>query len=64
MQKRLKTVRHHGVVKYLASIETAEEFIVATEHVLPLSLVLNSMSFEEVLLGLYQLIVSIIRVIL
>lgn len=48
---------HHGVVKHLASVETPENLVIATEHILPLASVLKTLSYEEIVLGLYQLTV-------
>ena len=55
--KKLKTIRHPGIIKFVqAQVEPSGIFIV-TEPVKPLSSVIKGMQADEVCLGIYSLLV-------
>ncbi|KAJ2076554.1 Nuclear aminoacylation-dependent tRNA export pathway component [Coemansia sp. RSA 988] len=44
--KRMRTLRHPGIVRYLEGVETADAVYIATEPVVPLSLVLSAPEYS------------------
>lgn len=56
--KKLKTIRHPGIIKYLNSEISPSGIFVLTEPVRPLSAVISELGAEEICVGIYHIIVS------
>ena len=52
----LKTLKHPGILKFLAFIKNADEKWVITERVVPLETVIDKLSPTEICAGLYSVV--------
>ncbi|KAI8916051.1 hypothetical protein EDD86DRAFT_197540 [Gorgonomyces haynaldii] len=54
--KRHKTIRHPGLLKFHKSIVSPNTVCIVTDRVVPLQQVLNELSEDQILVGLYQVL--------
>ena len=58
---RLRTIRHPGIIRYKSAFEEGGKVVVVTEPVTPLHRVIRMLPVEEVGLGLFSLLVSLLK---
>jgi hypothetical protein len=57
--QRVKTLRHPSIIKFKDAILGDDCALLVTEPVIPLSYVLLSLPMEEIIIGIYNILVKI-----